>query len=120
MAVIVVVDSLQRKSTSKSFIRLVEQNFFCRVEKSVPMSNSLSPTQPKDLCPDEESIIDLTYRFDWSKTSLGDMSTWPFSLKNAVVCNEYVKQISTSKLMIFYTKGCDATLRTCHVHSLWA
>ncbi len=45
------------------------------------MSNPVSPTESMD----EESIIDLTYRFDWSKTSLGDISTWPFSLKNAVV-----------------------------------
>jgi len=45
----------------------------------------------KDPYADEEPVIDLFYRFDWSKTSLGDMCTWPVQLKNVVVCNVHLK-----------------------------
>ena len=57
----------------------------------------MSNPVPKDHG-DEEAVIDLVYKFDWSKTSLGDMSTWSFSLKNVVVCNAYVVLINTPKL----------------------
>ena len=79
----------------------------------------MSNPVPKDHA-DEESMIELVYRFDWSKTSLGDMSTWPLSLKNAVVCNAHVVYTTIIlKTTSFYTKGHNIALRIPHVLDDW-